>query len=422
MYKTHTFDSGLRVVSAPLKSTEAVTALVLVGAGSRYEHQSIRGISHFLEHMFFKGAKKYTKAAEVSAAIDSVGGEFNAFTGKEYAGYYVKVAEKNKNIALDVLSDMMLHSTFKQKEIDKERGVIIEEYNMYQDTPMYQTGWNFEYLMFGDQPLGWDQIGTKEVIMGVDHKDFVDYKNKLYTPDNTIIVVAGKVDHEQVAADVEQYFDFSSRKKAYDFDALTEYKGDNSVMLTNKKTEQVHLVLGVRAYAAEHKDHFAVKLLSIILGGNMSSRMFLNVREAKGLSYYIQTTTDDYLDAGLISTRAGVDTSRVDEAISLIRDEYIKIASTDPVSEKELHKSKEYLKGKIILNFEDSEEVAHFYGKQMLLYKKTKSIDQVFKAVDAVSVDDIARIAKELFVPERMKLVVIGPYDDESRFVSLLGG
>lgn len=419
MYQTKTLPNGLRIVTAALENTGAVTVLVLVGAGSRYEHQENRGISHFLEHMFFKGAKKYGTAAEVAEAIDSVGGEFNAFTGKEYAGYYVKVALKNKETALDVLSDMLLRSKFEQSEIEKERGVILEEYNMYQDTPMYQTGWNFERLMYGDQALGWDQIGTRELIKSVNHEDFVEYKNKLYTPDNTIIAVAGNIDHETVVAEVQKYFSFGNAKKAYNFDPVQAEQGSKRVMLTEKKTEQAHLVLGVEAYPAEHKDHYALKLLSVILGGNMSSRMFLNIREAKGLSYYIQTNTDDYLDSGLISTRAGVDISRAKEAIECIRDEYLKIAA-EGISQKELQKGKDYLRGKIVLNFEDSEEVAHFYAKQFLMYSKMHSLDEVFAEIEAVTVDDVNRICKELFQLEKMKLVVIGPFSDEQYFLDAL--
>lgn len=419
MYKTEILSNGLKVATAHLPNTEAVTVLILVGAGSRYETEAQRGISHFLEHMFFKGAKKYTKAAEVAEAIDSVGGEFNAFTGKEYAGYYVKVARDKKDVALDVLSDMMLNSTFAQEEIDKERGVIIEEYNMYQDTPMYQSGWDFEHLIYGDQPLGWDQIGTKEVIQTVNHDDFVNYKKGLYTADNTTIVVAGNVTHEEILADIDKYFPFGDDKKAYDFKALEPHDDQKRVFLREKKTEQAHIVLGVETVPVEHPDHFAVKLLSVILGGNMSSRMFLNVREAHGLSYYIHTSTDDYLDAGILSTRAGVDLKRTEEAVTRIRDEYLKIAA-EGVPEKELQKAKDYLKGKIVLSFEDSEEVAHFYAKQFLMYKKVRSMEEVFAEVDKVTTDDIKRLCEGFFKPERMRLVVIGPFNDENQFLQHL--
>ena len=196
MHKINTLKNGLKVVLSPIEGTKSCTVLCLVGAGSRYETKDINGISHFLEHMFFKGAKKYTNAAAVASAIDGIGGDFNAFTGKEYAGYFVKCASHQKEVAFDVIGDMMLNATFQQEEIEKERGVILEEYNMYQDTPMYQVGWDFEKLLFGDQPMGWDQIGTKEIIQSLTREQFQDYKNSLYTPDNAVISISGYFDED----------------------------------------------------------------------------------------------------------------------------------------------------------------------------------------------------------------------------------
>ncbi len=418
MFRKITFQNGLRLVTEKLSGTKAVTVLVLVGAGSRYEHHEIRGISHFLEHMFFKGANKFKDTKEVSEAIDSVGGEFNAFTGKEYAGYYVKVASENLEIACDVLSDMLIHSKFKQEEIEKERGVILEEYNMYQDTPMYQIGWNFESLIFGDQPLGWDQIGTKELIKSVNHEDFVKYKEQLYTPDNTVIAVAGNIDHKAVTDMISKYFEIEVKEKAYNF-KLLEKKDGGRVYLKDKKTEQAHVAIGFPGYAEENKDHWALKLLAVILGGNMSSRMFLGVREAKGLSYYIHTSTDNYMDGGVIVTNAGVDLSRIDEAVSGIIAEYKKVKDED-VPEAELKKSKAYLKGKMVLSLEDCEEFAHLLAKYELLHKAAKDPEEIMKLIDEVKVADIRRVAKDLFVEEKMKLAVIGPYSDQKRFEELL--
>ena len=418
MFRKTTFQSGLRLVTEKLEGTKAVTVLVLVGAGSRYENQKIRGISHFLEHMFFKGAEKFKNTKEVSEAIDSVGGEFNAFTGKEYAGYYVKVASENIEIACDVLSDMLLNSKFAQEEIEKERGVILEEYNMYQDTPTYQIGWNFEQLVFGDQPLGWDQIGTKELITSVMHEDFVKYKQELYTPDNIVVVIAVNVDHKNAVEFVEKYFRMEESKKKYDFDALLNKNG-GTVNLTEKKTEQAHVAVGFPSYPEGHKDHWGVKLLSVILGGNMSSRMFLGVREAKGLAYYIHTSTDNYTDGGAFVTNAGVDLKRIDEAVSGIVEEYRKVKDEGvPVSE--LNKAKSYLKGKIVLGLEDSEEYAHLLGKYELLRGGAKEPAELTKAIDAVTVDDIKRISKDLLVEKKMKIAVIGPYGEAERFKDLL--
>lgn len=420
MYQLSILPNKLKVVSAPTEGTKAVTALILVGAGSRYEKKKNNGISHFLEHMFFKGGEKYKNTREVSEAIDGAGGEFNAFTGKEYAGYYVKIAKENLDIALSVLSDMMLEAKFPIEEIEKERGVILEEFNMYLDTPMYQVGWDFENLMYGDQPLGWDQIGSKDLIQTVTQLDFQTYKNQLYTPDNITIALSGAITHSEALSKVKKFFPFKKVSKEYDFLPYQKDLSTERVFLQTKKTEQAHLVLGVEGLPAEDELIYAEKLLAIILGGNMSSRMFLNVREAQGLAYYIQTSTDDYFDTGALSTRAGIDVKRVDDAIQAILNEYANIREEN-VTKEELAKAKAYLKGKIILSFEDSEEVAHFYAKQNLLYKKVKTIEDVLAKIEKVTLNDIHHLTKTLLKPERMKLAIIGPYEDKTRFEKILG-
>ncbi len=418
MFEKTILNNGLRLITKELDGTKAVTVLVLAGAGSRYEHQEIRGISHFLEHMFFKGADRYKNTKEVSEAIDSVGGEFNAFTGKEYAGYYVKVAWEFLETACDVLSDMLVNAKFDQAEIEKERGVILEEYNMYQDTPMYQIGWHFEGLVFGDQPLGWDQIGTKELIKSVMHEDFVKYNKELYTADNTVIAIVGNVDHVKAKDLVEKCFLMENRKKAYGFNPLEDKDGAR-VYLKNKKTEQAHVAVGFPGYPEPHPDHWAMKLLSVILGGNMSSRMFLGVREAKGLSYYIHTSTDNYRDGGTIVTNAGVDLNRIDEAIEGIVNEY-RLLRDEGLPEAELKKAKAYLKGKMVLSLEDSEEYAHLLAKYELLKGGSQEPDEIMALIDKVTLEDINRVAKDVFLEEKMKIAVIGPFDDEKRFEKLL--
>jgi len=406
-------------VTKELNGTKAVTVLVLAGAGSRYEDQKLRGISHFLEHMFFKGADRYKNTKEVSETIDGVGGEFNAFTGKEYAGYYVKVASENVRVACDVLSDMLLNSKFEQEEIDKERGVILEEYNMYQDTPMYQIGWNFENLVFGDQPLGWDQIGTKELISSVMHDDFVEYKKKLYTTDNMVVAVVGNIKNEEATSLIEEYFDMETSEKNLDFKPLNLEMDGGRVSMRNKKTEQAHIAVGFPGYAEKHPDHWALKILSVMLGGNMSSRMFLGVREAKGLAYYIHTSTDNYMDGGDIVTNAGVDLKRMEDAVKGIIEEYRKVRDEE-ITEDELKKAKAYLKGKMVLNLEDSEEYAHLLAKYELLHGQVKLPDEVAKLIEGVKVSDVKRVAQDLFKEDKMKFAVIGPYTDEAKLLELL--
>ncbi len=419
MFTVQTLPSGLRVLTAPVKGTESVTILVFAGAGSRYESKDKRGISHFLEHMFFKGGKKYETAADVSKAIDGVGGDFNAFTGKEYAGYYVKVAKAKTELAFDVLSDMLLHAQFPQKEIEKERGVIWEEYRMYQDTPMYQAGWDFESLLFGDQPLGWDTIGTEEVIRSVNQEDFVRHKNELYTADNTVIACAGNITEEKALELSERFFASLDGKKAKNFEAVKDHEAAK-VHVTKKQTEQAHLVLGVRGISSLDDDYFAQKLLAVLLGGSMSSRMFLNIREARGLCYYISSSSENYLDAGILSTRAGVDQTRLHEAIEAIVHEY-DVCAKEGVTEEELKRAKDFLKGKITLSLEDSEERAHFFGKQLLLYPQVRDMQAYFKEIENITKERIDALAKRLLARERLKLVVIGKEENAGKLETLLG-
>jgi predicted Zn-dependent peptidase len=419
MHKKTTLPNGLRVLTQKVDSTKAVTVLILVKAGSRCETARIRGISHFLEHMFFKGGEKYPDTKSVSETIDGIGGEFNAFTGKEYVGYYVKVASEHRSVAMDVMADMLITAKHDPVEIDKERGVIMEEYNMYQDTPMYQVGWDFEKLLFGDQPLGWDQIGLKDVIMNVTRDDFKEYQNTLYKPDNMVVTVAGDVDHDEVVKEVEKLFPMEAGETTFEWLPVEPNGDEGRVILQKKKTEQGHVVVGFPGYPSEHEDHWAMKLLAVVLGGNMSSRMFLGVREAKGLSYYIQSSTDDYMDAGVISTRAGVDLKRVDDAVVAIVEEYRKVRDEE-IPEAELQKSKDYLKGKMVLKLEDSEEVAHLLAKHEVLYGEVLTADDIIKAVDAVTTKDIHRVAQDLFKDDRLFMAGIGPWEDKERFAKLL--
>lgn len=422
MYTVQSLPSGLPVLTAPIPGTESVTVHVFAGAGSRYETRKERGVSHFLEHMFFKGGKKYKTSAAVSEAIDGLGGEFNAFTGKEYAGYYVKIAATHIEKACDVLSDMLLHATFPQKEAEKERGVIIEELRMYKDTPMYQAGWDFEELLFGDQPLGWDTIGTEETIRNTDQTLLQEHKAKLYTPDNMVLVFAGKVDESRSMKLAEKFFGAASGKKAREFPPL-KGRGKERILLTEKKTEQAHLVLGVEGTSAVADDHFAQSLLSIILGGNMSSRMFLRIREAKGMCYYINTSTDDYLDTGALSVRAGVDQSRLEEAITAIKHELLE-AAQNGATEEEIKRAKEFLKGKVTLSLEDSEERAHFFGRQQLLYSATErgvlDVPAFFKAVEKVTKKQVNEFARNALKVENLRLVVIGNWKEKEKLQQLL--
>ena len=415
-HQTYTLNNGLRVLTQHLPGTEGVTIMILVGAGSRYEHKAINGLSHFLEHMFFKGGQKYPDTKSVSQAIDNVGGSFNAFTGKEYAGYFVRVAAPHLPLAADVLSDMLLTAKLDDQEINKERGVIMEEYNMYQDTPMYQVAWDFERLVFGDHPLGWDQVGTEEVINRVTHRDFTNYKQQLYTPDNTVIAICGNVGHDPRQL-IEQYFSFAGARQL-DYTTYTPGSETKTVLCKHKTTEQAHLVLGYEGVYENHPQETALKIAAAILGGNMSSRMFLRIREQQGLCYYIQTAVDSYLDTGLLYTRAGVNRDKIEHAISSIKETYQ--CFLEDMTETEVRNAKEFLKGKLILGHEDSEELAHFLGKQELLHHKVKTIPELLQQIEETTYAEVQQAAQEIIGQRPLRLSLIGPYADEAKLIELI--
>ncbi len=413
-----TLPNGLRLQAIEMPGTKVVTTLILAGAGSRYENIEIAGISHFLEHMFFKGSKKYPTPKAVAEAIDAFGGEFNAFTGKEYAGYYVKSGEQNLEKSLSVLSDMLLHAQLNQEEINRERGVILEEMAMYLDMPTYQISWDFERLVFGDQPLGRDQIGTRELIESVTSEQFQKYREELYVPKNMVITVAGAV-NENTLETVAKYFDMPEREQSrqvtpFDFDLKTE-----KFRIREKKTEQYHLSFGVRAVSENDERYPALKVLAVILGGNMSSRMFQHVREQKGLCYSIRTVVDEYTDTGLLSTRAGVKLSDALNATRAIRDEYDEVRENG-VEETELEKAKNYLVGKIDLTTEDTEEVAHHYSKNELLYGKQDNFEDWKTKVNKVTKAEVDALAKELLAPENLRFAGIGPAISEEELLQII--
>ncbi|MCK5460548.1 insulinase family protein [Candidatus Gracilibacteria bacterium] len=418
--KTHqkTLKNGLRIQALELPGTNVVTTLVLVGAGSRYEEESISGISHFTEHMFFKGAKKYKKPKDVSQVVDSFGGEFNAFTGKEYAGYFIKSGKENLEKSLDVLSDMLLFSKFDSKEIEKERGVILEEMAMYLDAPMYQISWDFERLVFGNQPLGRDQIGSKKLIKTIKQQQFLDYKNSLYVPENIVICLSGAVTKKTINL-VEKFFQMPTQKQS-----RTPYKFDTTLStqkykLRTKKTEQYHVSFGVKTDAEMDKSFPTLKILSTILGGNMSSRMFQHVREKKGLCYSIRTQVDEFSDTGLLTTRAGVKLKDNLQAVKAIRSEYDKIVKNG-ITLEELENAKNYLCGKIDLQTEDTEAVAHEYAKNELLYKIHRSFDNWKDLIQKVKKEEVDLLAQKLLQPKNFRFAGIGPAIDEEALLKLI--
>lgn len=419
-YKRTTLANGLKVITIPMPAFESATVLVMVGAGSRYEIHKNNGISHFLEHMAFKGTEKRPTPMDITSLIDGIGGESNAFTGKESTGYYIKAQATHVELALDVLSDMLQHSLFDAKEIEKEKGVIIEEINMYEDTPMRKLGDIYEQLLYGDTPMGWDIAGTKEVIRNTTREDFVSYMQSLYSADNMTVVVAGGIQSDKIEGLVEKYFGAMPQFGTIKAEKATEDQSVPASLLRPKQTEQVHIALGVRTIPLDHPDRYALDVLAAIMGGGMSSRLFHEVREKRGLAYYVRTSSDNYTDVGTLVTAAGVDPQRIDEALKVIVEQHGLLRQSGNISEEELKRAKELLKGHFVLGMEDSEAVADFFARQETLEGKIETPEELLQKVSDVTMEDIERVAQKYITEETLNLAVIGNFPENKDFKSLL--
>jgi len=419
-YKKTILKNGLRFITIPMKNANSVTVLILVGTGSKYETKDINGISHFLEHIFFKGTTKRPSTLNISETLDMVGGEYNAFTSKEVTGFWAKVDKSHTDVALDWISDIFLNSKFDETEMEREKGVIIEEMNMYLDTPTAYIGDLWETLLYGDQPAGWKVIGEKENILSFNRKKVLDYYQSHYSSSNVIVCVAGGIAAKDEAK-IQKYFEKIEKGQAQEKPAVKEVQSQPNVLLHYKKTDQTHFCLGVRAYDLFDKRRYALALLSVILGGNMSSRLFIKVRERNGLAYSIHTSTDNSTDTGYLVTQAGIDHKNLEKSIELILQEY-KDLKTKKITERELQKAKDYLKGTTSLSLDSSDTQASFYAAQELLEKNILTPQEKFKKIDAVTVADIKKIAEDIFVPEKLNLAVIGPVEekDSARLKQLL--
>lgn len=407
--KKITLPNKSRIVLAPIKSVETVTVMILFRAGSRYETKDISGIAHFLEHMFFKGGEKYPDAHSVAETIDSVGGAFNAFTGNEFVGYYVKVAKEHIETAFDLLSDMMMQAKFPEDGLERERGVILEEMKMYRDSPTSHIYQEWETMILGDQPMGWPIIGEEAVINKVRREDFVHYKEKFYTAPNLVVAVAGNTSAAQITSLVKKYFPLPKEGKKNQPVPYRMPIAKKRIQLINRKIEQAHLVLGVPTFGEMHADRPTAMVLASLLGGGMSSRLFMNVREKHGLAYYISAYAQHYTDAGYLAIRAGVDVKRLDLAITTILEELKKV-KMDTISPKELKKSKEQVLGSVMLSLESSDEVAIKFGLGELLEDKIESIEAFKKKINKVTSAQVKALAQKLFVDKNLNLSVIGPY------------
>ncbi len=411
--------NGLRIITVPMKDNPTVTVLVLVEAGSKYETKKQNGISHFLEHMCFKGTEKRPTAYDISHELDGLGSQSNAFTSQEYTGYYAKSAATHFKKIFDVVSDIYLNPALPREEIEKEKGVIIEEINMYEDMPQHHVEDLFTSLLYGDQPAGWQIGGTKENVRNFRREDFAAYHQAHYVPKKTVVVVSGNISEKEVWKEIEKTFGRSAGGKKIGKLPVHESQVRPAMVLKYKKSDQAHLVLGVRTFDMYDKRTRAVGTLAGILSGGSSSRLFQKLREEMGVCYYVRAHNDTCTDHGALEIAVGCDVKRVDEVIKVILAECRKLVN-ELVQKEELERVKEYLIGNLNLELESSDAFATFYGGQEILHKKIKKPGEIEKEVRKMTSHDIQKIAKEIFINKNLNLALIGPFHKSGPFLKSL--
>ena len=418
-FKRTTLKNGLRVITVPMKDNPTATVLVLVEAGSKYETKKINGLSHFLEHMCFKGTTKRPKAIDISKELDTLGSQYNAFTAQEYTGYYAKSDARHFNQIFDIVSDIYLNSTFPEAEMQKEKGVIIEEINMYEDMPNRHVQDLIMKLLYGDQPAGWNIVGEKKNILNMKRNDFIKYKKMHYLPEATVIIVAGQVEESKILKEVNKVFGKISRGTKAKKLKVKEVQTKPQVLVNFKKTDQTHFVLGLRSHDIFDKKNAVLSVLAGVLGGGMSSRLFQKLREEMGVGYYVRAYNDSYTDHGLLQISAGVDNKRIDEVIKAVLFECRKL-KTQKISKEELNKVKEFLIGNMKLSLESSDDIAGFYGLQELLKREVKKSEEKADEIRKVTANQIKLLANNIFRNNKLNLALIGPFKDKSKFSKIL--
>jgi predicted Zn-dependent peptidase len=414
-----TLKNGLKLSLVPMKDSLAVTVMVLVSAGSRNENKHNNGISHFLEHMCFKGTKKRPTVLDISTELDLIGSEYNAFTDYEVTGYYAKAHPKNINTLIDVLSDIYINPVFDKKEIEKEKGVIIEEINMYEDTPNKQIHDLFMKALYGNSPAGQEILGSKQNVSKITQKDIVNYRRKHYVAKATKIIVSGNFNTRNIKSKIEKAFSSVSNLPKTKKNKIIEKQKEPVLYIKKKKTDQTHLVLGVRTFRAKSKKTATLKVIDAVLGGGMSSRLFQKLREDMGVGYYINTSVDEYTDYGNFNVYIGVDNTRVQEVIRAILNEFRTLKEIS-VPESELKKAKEFIFGNTALSLESSDAVAEYVGMQVIAGNKLHTLDDLTKQIKRVTSDDIKKLAKEIFVNNRLVLAMIGNIKNQNEIKNVL--
>jgi predicted Zn-dependent peptidase len=418
VFQQHRLSNGLRVLSADMPQVPSVTCMIMLAAGSRYETPDTNGIAHFAEHMFFKGTERRPTARDIGMEVDGLGGEFNAFTSKEYTGYYVRCASDYRDQALDVLVDMLRNSKFESDEIEREKGVIVEEMNMYYDTPRDFIGGLYERLLYGDQPLGWDIIGRKETVRAATRETFLDYIGEWYKPERMIVGVAGRLDDGYLDSIERLLGDLEATPTASPA-PVSVNGGEPQVTIHHKDSDQAHLCIGVPSYPLVHPDRWALQMVSTVLGTGMSSRLFSEVREKRGLAYYVYAHNQSYTDAGSLYSQAGVDIARSEEAVETIVREFRRMVD-EPVPAEELEKARALAKGRFVLRLESPQGVIVYGLGRQVLDDPALEPDDVLAGLDAVTAEDVQRVAGDVIASRGLRLALIGPFEDAAPFEALI--
>lgn len=418
-YQKHTFPNGLRLVIAPMPAVESVTVIVGVGAGSRYEIKRTNGLSHFLEHMAFKGTKKRPSTLAIASEIDGVGGEFNAFTDKEFTGYWIRVAPQHVQLAFDILADVIRNSLLRPKEIEREKGVILEEINLKKDTPSDNIWEVFIRLLYGDNPMGWSLLGEKETVTELKRDDFLGYSKNLYYPQNMVLSVAGKITKTKAKGLAQDFFGSLAGAGKKKKEPITIRQQRPRLALEFKKTEQANFCLGLPAYDLFNPKRYALGILATILGGGMSSRLFIEVRERRGLAYYVDCASELYTDSGFLVVYAGVKIDKTEEALKVVINQLFNLVEKK-VSAAELKKAKEFNKGRFLLRLESSRYVASQAASQLILENKIRTVKETLQLIDQVTATEVQGVAKELLCSEKLNLAIIGPFKEGHKFSQIL--
>lgn len=419
MFEITTLKNGLTLITIPVQSLNSVTTLVAVKAGSRFETKQISGISHFLEHMFFKGSQKYPTAEIISNIVDGMGAVNNAATSKEFTYYWIKSSSKKIETATDLISSMLKDSLLDADEIEREKGVIAEELRMYRDMPQRYVFDLFEQLILGDNPLGWDIGGEEKTVNSLKRDDFVNYVDSLYSPKNMVLVYAGNIP-SNIKKIAEKYFADLPDRGLFDpksYKAVEQTKPKVAVHF--KQTDQANLVLGVLGYDRNNPKRYAARVLATVLGEGMSSRLFLQVRERRGLAYHVSADHDSYIDTGIFSVFAGLKLEKVEEGLEVILAE-LELVTNEKVTEEELKKAKEMIRGRMAIRGESTNYLAEYFGVNFILDREIEVFEETLKKIDAVTLEEVQEVARELLKKEKYNLQLIGPFKDTTSFENLL--